>query len=234
MSMKRKHLFILCCLLLLHITTFSQTPTLQDVTNVGNTTTQSISISNENGLSLGVDASTGYTVKSHFIRPLNANYRTIRLDCSTIDGNGGWEFYNSNANQSLMYVKQNGNVGIGIADPHYKLAVNGVITAEKVRVTKTPWADFVFQPGYDLPSLQELETFIKKNKHLPDIPSEEQVKAYGIDVGETQARLLQKIEELTLYLIELNNKVNAQQQLILEQNKELNQLKKKVLIKKNE
>jgi len=63
------------------------------------------------------------------------------------------------------------------------------------------WPDYVFKPHYNLRSLSEVEQYIKTHQHLPDVPSEKEVKANGIDVGETQAILLRKIEELTLYMI---------------------------------
>src|SRR5690606_988496 len=119
--MNRKHSFFLCCLLLSHVFAASQTPGLQQVTDVGSVTTNSISISNGQGISLGVDPASGYTVKNHFIRPFNAQHRTLRFDCSSSDDNGGWEFYNSSINSSLMYVKQSGNVGIGIVNPQSRL-----------------------------------------------------------------------------------------------------------------
>jgi hypothetical protein len=96
-----------------------------------------------------------------------------------------------------------GSLGIGTTTPTYKLSVNGTIGAKEIKVTSSGWSDFVFEPDYDLPSLQEVETFIDQNGHLPDIPSAEEVKANGISLGEIDAKLLQKIEELTLYVIEL-------------------------------
>ena len=106
-------------------------------------------------------------------------------------------------------IDQNGNVGIGTSDPgSFKLAVEGKLGARKVVVTQTvPWPDYVFQPTYQLPSLKEVEAFIKANKHLPGVPSAKEVEEKGLDVGENQALLLKKIEELTLYLIEVNKKV---------------------------
>ncbi len=92
----------------------------------------------------------------------------------------------------------------------YKLAVGGGILTEKVRVATsgtTFWADFVFEPTFKLRPLAELEQFIKANKHLPDIPTTVDVNEEGIDLAETQALLLQKVEELTLYVISQNKKI---------------------------
>ena len=104
-------------------------------------------------------------------------------------------------------------VGIGATIPTgstYKMAVVGGIITEKVRVANngtTFWADFVFDKNYHLRPLSELESFIKINKHLPEIPSTFEVRKNGIDLAETQALLLLKVEELTLYLIEQNKKI---------------------------
>ena len=105
-------------------------------------------------------------------------------------------------------------VGTGVNIPagsYYKMAVSGGIITEKVRVATngTPfWADFVFESDYKLRPLLELSQYIKIHKHLPNIPSTEEVTKNGIDLAETQALLLQKIEELTLYMIEQNKKIN--------------------------
>jgi hypothetical protein len=109
-------------------------------------------------------------------------------------------------------ITANGNVGIGRTPPsEYKLAVDGTIAARRVKVTQETWADFVFEPQYKLPSLSELESYIKANKHLPDVPSAVDVTKDGLDLGEMNKILLQKIEELTLHLID-QNKLNKDQQ----------------------
>lgn len=140
---------------------------------------------------------TGYTwIQSHGTVPLYIN----ELGNNTI--------FNVNA----------GSVGIGTATPDasYKLSVNGKIRAKEIKV-ESSWADFVFEPDYKLRSLSEVEMFIKLNKHLPEIPSAKEVENNGIAVGEMNAKLLQKIEELTLYLIEMKK-----------ENEELKSLKNEV------
>ena len=104
-----------------------------------------------------------------------------------------------------LTVKRDGNVGIGTTAPgDFKLAVEGKIGAREVKVTLASWADYVFNKDYNLMSLASLEAFIKKNHHLPNIPSEQEVKeSGGIELGEMNRKLLEKIEELTLYVIEL-------------------------------
>lgn len=118
----------------------------------------------------------------------------------------------------VMRLNVDGTVGIGTKNTYgYKLAVKGSMAASEIKVLDvSSWADFVFAEDYQLKSLPELESYISKNKHLPDIPSEKQVKEEGISVGEMNAKLLQKIEELTLYVIELNKTVESQQNRISE------------------
>ncbi|TKG91601.1 hypothetical protein EYV94_21490 [Puteibacter caeruleilacunae] len=96
-----------------------------------------------------------------------------------------------------------GKLGIGTRNTgNDKLAVNGSIRAKEIVVDGTDWADFVFAEDYNLMDLDEVAKFINKNGHLPDIPKAETVKEKGILVGEINTKLLQKVEELTLYLIE--------------------------------
>lgn len=107
------------------------------------------------------------------------------------------------ANLTRMTISGNGNVGIGTTTPgDYKLNVWGNIRAHEV-VVNTSGADFVFASEYKLLSLHEVEKFINENKHLPDLASATEMNENGMNISEMQTKLLQKIEELTLYLIEL-------------------------------
>jgi hypothetical protein len=104
-----------------------------------------------------------------------------------------------------------GNVGIGTTSPQHKLSVNGTIGAKEVIVTNTGWADYVFKPDYRLMPLGDVRAYIAKHRRLPEMPSEAEVKETGVSVGEMQAKLLAKIEELTLYVIELDKRDEALQ-----------------------
>ncbi|WP_416336202.1 hypothetical protein [Chishuiella changwenlii] len=105
-------------------------------------------------------------------------------------------------------------------------SIEGKLEAKEIKVTETPTADFVFEEDYNLPTLQTVEKHIKEKKHLPEIASAKEMEKEGVNVGEFQIKLLQKIEELTLYIIE-QNKVNEKQSEQLNQLiEEINQLKK--------
>jgi len=108
--------------------------------------------------------------------------------------------------QPQFVVKANGSVGIGTTSPTEKLSVNGTVLAKKVKVSTEPgtWPDYVFSPEFELRTLQELEAYIKANQHLPEVPSAQEVEANGLDLGDMDATLLKKVEELTLYLIQEN------------------------------
>ncbi|MCK9403724.1 MAG: hypothetical protein M0Q26_10035 [Chitinophagaceae bacterium] len=125
-----------------------------------------------------------------------------------------------------MIIDPNGNIGIGtITTLSEKLSVNGNISAKKLIVTQTGWSDYVFDKDYKLRSIQNLEAFINQNKHLPEVPTAKEVEANGISVGDNQALLLKKIEELTLYMIEMNKSNNQMKAEIKAQAKEIKQLK---------
>lgn len=117
----------------------------------------------------------------------------------------------NSAGQNLMIVKGDGSVGIGTVDTKgYKFAVNGTGIFTRVKVKSySAWPDFVFDHDYELPSLYEVESYIKAHKHLPDIPSASEVEEEGQDLGEMNKKLLQKVEELTLHLIALKKEVDA-------------------------
>jgi hypothetical protein len=109
----------------------------------------------------------------------------------------------------FFVVTAGGKVGINVSNPQNALDVNGTIRAKEVKV-ETGWADFVFHDDYHLKPLSEVNKFIKENKHLPEIPTEAEVKENdGVNLGEMQTKLLQKIEELTLYLIQQQETIEA-------------------------
>lgn len=130
----------------------------------------------------------------------------------------GWKDNNA-IFASALAINDDLNVGIGTITPDSKLAVNGTIHSKEVKVDMNGWSDFVFKKDYDLPTLEEVEKHIAEKGHLENIPSEEEVLKNGINLGEMNSKLLQKIEELTLYLIELE-KAN------ISQSKEIDALKK--------
>ncbi len=104
---------------------------------------------------------------------------------------------------SRLTILSNGNVGVGTTSTNgYKLAVKGSIKAEEI-VIETTWSDFVFEDSYRLRPLQEVESHIAEYGHLPDVPPASMVKSEGLSLGEAQKIMMQKIEELTLYMIDL-------------------------------
>ncbi len=118
-------------------------------------------------------------------------------------------------NKSIFTIKEsNGNV-----------AVQGKLEAKEIKVVLTPTADFVFEKDYNLPSLNYIENYIKKEKHLPEIASAEQMEKNGVNVGEFQIQLLQKIEELTLYIIQQQKLITQQNEKIESQKKEIDNIK---------
>jgi len=221
----------------------SQGQTLESVTSAtgGNYTTKNIWIGmapdasvTENGLNLSgklklISYSTAYTVGTDANQP--TIYRSgTRAGAYPFDNYDNLIFQTGIQNRDILFVTGAtpspkmvvtgaGNVGIGtLTTGTSKLAVEGTIAARRVKVTQAAtWPDFVFEPEYKLPSLAELEVYIKTNKHLPEVPSAAEVAKDGQDVGEMNRVLLQKIEELTLHLIEQEKKIAAQQE-------EINQL----------
>ncbi len=160
-------------------------------------------------------ASTGNII----IRKQATNKVIFSLNNTTGDGNHSFVF-GDDVNRNTLTILNNGRVGIGTSSPDNELAVKGTIHAQKVKVDLNGWSDFVFNKTYKLPTLQEVERHIKEKGHLKDIPSEKEVVKNGIDLGEMNAKLLQKIEELMLYTIQQQKQIENLQ-------KEIKKLRKR-------
>ncbi len=129
----------------------------------------------------------------------NKNYLTLTGDKGI--------YLNPTVNGNVIMNQGGGKVGIGLDNPGEALDVNGKIRAHEVKVCLDQGCDFVFEPDYKLMSLSDLDQFITKNKHLPEVAPAAVMEAEGIDVSEMNALLLQKVEELTLYVIKLNKEI---------------------------
>lgn len=148
------------------------------------------------------------------------------LNCGVIFNKGattgGYLTFLTNNGSEKMRLDADGNLIVGATTNNgFKLAVAGTIGAKKLTITQSGWADYVFNSNYKLPSLAEVEAHIQANHKLPDIPSEKEISDKGLDVAEMQKLQMQKIEELTLYLIE-EHKANQKLQ------QEVEELKKKL------
>jgi len=124
------------------------------------------------------------------------------------NGSIAFSVYNSGTSGSpvsgtgvAMTLANNGNLGIGIANPLNKLDVNGTIHSKSVLIDLNGWSDYVFRKDYKLPDLNKVKTYIDQHQHLPEVPSEAEMVKTGLDVSEANRLLLKKVEELTLYII---------------------------------
>ena len=155
----------------------------------------------------------------------NLSNAWIRMDGTYIDPNEYYaseDFYIGTLNEKPIYLGTNGTtrltmnpsgrVGIGTSNTPEQLTVNGGVLAEEVTVKLAAnWPDYVFADGYDLPELSEVRAFIDVNGHLEGMPAASQVERDGVRLGQTQAALLEKIEELTLYAIDQDEQIRDQQ-----------------------
>lgn len=150
------------------------------------------------------NTSTQYAGSLNFIAGYNGNGGAIAQSFQTRDSNGNWV--------RDFTIFQNHNVLIGFqsptTQPNYRLAVDGQLVAKSVFVTApATWADFVFAPAYRPMPLEELEQYLLAHRHLPNVPSAQEVETKGYDLAEMNTKLLQAVEELTLHVIELRKEV---------------------------
>ena len=145
------------------------------------------------------------------------SWRYLLDSKSDVESSGNLKIQ-GNSNSYIL----NGNVGIGTTNPTSKLTVAGNINSREVKVTVDAGADFVFENNYNLPSLDAVDQYIKENKHLPEIASAEEMKKDGINLSEMNIKLLQKIEEMTLYMIEMKKENENQNEKIISLEKKLN------------
>ena len=158
------------------------------------------------------------TLKYHIrLHHLNNRGNIVRIEVKTLHSVKTQDFllsdrYYYDSELQKAHVHYTESLCIGTTDPgSFKLAVEGKIGAREVIVTDAnPWPDYVFENDYKLPSLKDLKNHIQSKKHLPDIPDAEHIKENGISIGEMQVKLLKKIEELTLYIIDQNNHIEYQ------------------------
>ncbi|BBM86133.1 hypothetical protein [Candidatus Uabimicrobium amorphum] len=174
---------------------------------------------------LHVNATSQYGLPSGITSETTGNLNTSDEYLSSLfkakfsgESKSGFAFSVVDSKNVMKYgVDSEGKAGFGCKPlPGFQLAVNGGVKAREVEISIEGWPDFVFDEGYELASLAQVEKQIKQNRHLPDIPSEAEVKKNGISIGKMQAKLLQKIEELTLYTIDQEKRISTQNQQIKE------------------
>jgi hypothetical protein len=233
-----KYQIALFALLLVCRVSFAQTNTFPSTGNVGIGALSpgaKLSFNNLNDGSNGPDGITWYNVsplaygihrtEGAWVAP---NYQQLRISFDTgIIMDPGAEY-----GKSYVDIKggglrvTTGNIGIGTIDTKgYRLAIAGSMIAESIKVKlQGSWPDFVFAKKYQLPSLQLIARQIRDLGHLPGIPSEAEVKANGIDLGKMNVALLQKVEELTLHLIEKDKELTLERKRNQDQERRLKKL----------
>ncbi len=145
-----------------------------------------------------------FSLEHRFYGQLNSSIDFYRGGNTT----GGHIRFTTSNGTERMRIDNQGRVGIGTDSAAHKLEVNGTIRAKEIIVEALPWPDYVFEDGYALPSLEETRQHILQHKRLPGMPSAEDVAEKGLTVGENQRLLLQKIEELTLHVIALEERLD--------------------------
>lgn len=197
-----KNVFIL--LLLSLAFSFNVQAQWQNGTNIYNTNSGNVGIGTSSpSYKLEVLGTWAFRQDGYFYNSAAYAYESSTdqyLHFKTYQGKG---YLGMNSSNSLVLQSNGGNVGIGTANPDHKLDVKGTIHALEVKVDVSVPADYVFEENYYLTPLEEVETFIKENHHLPGIPSAKEIRETGWELGVMSNKLLEKVEELTLYVIEL-------------------------------
>ncbi|CAH0277535.1 MULTISPECIES: hypothetical protein [unclassified Pedobacter] len=158
----------------------------------------------------------------------------IRLMANIDNGGPGLQFqyakskssYEALEYQTAMFLDLNGQIGIGTLTPREKLSVNGNIRAKEIKVESANWPDYVFEEGYNLGTLKGLESYIKTNKHLPGMPTTKEIVNNGLELGEMVRLQQEKIEELTLHLIEKEKAIEKEALAMKVQQAQIEGLKK--------
>ena len=226
--------YVLLAIMSILLTGFSQAQWTTSGTHIYNTNTGYVAVGNTAPTSL-LDVAKAITEPTISVRNLGSNGGATYRMYDQVSG-ADWKFkavstgafkirdnawamdvvqIEANSSPNMIYINAAGNLGIGTTTPAEKLSVNGNIKCKQVEVTLSGWSDFVFDEDYSLMPLAELESYISRNNHLPDVPSAEEVMTRGNNLGEMDAILLQKIEELTLYVIELKKENEQLKQLLV-------------------
>lgn len=158
----------------------------------------------------------------------SSNRMVFRMVNTDTESGGGT---NSNRNEVLTLHGNGSGGGISVGSSNlplgYQLSVDGKILAEEIQIKLSQsWPDYVFAEDYQLRPLSELAEYIQKNKHLPDVPAQEEVAEQGISLGTMNVKLLQKVEELTLYLLEQNKQMLVQSERIDDLTQQVQELQK--------
>ncbi|WP_422861149.1 fibronectin type III domain-containing protein [Flagellimonas sp. W118] len=210
-----------------------------------NAATDNVGVTGYNVYQDGTSVATNISSTSHQVTGLTAsttyNFTVTALDAAgnqsiasnavsvTTDASSGGGSGSSVWSESNSVASYTGDVAIGTSSvpTGYKMAIDGKLITEEVKVQLSGnWPDYVFEEGYDLPTLEEIQKHIKEKGHLPNIPSAEEVKVNGFELGEMDKLLLEKIEELTLHTIEQQKLLNEQQEQIQNLREEVSKLKK--------
>jgi hypothetical protein len=131
----------------------------------------------------------------------------VEYHAGVLGGGSAYHAFYTDTTEKVR-ITNAGYVGIGTTMPNYPLSVNGVIQAKEI-IVNTGWSDYVFDASYRLAPLTEVAAYVDANHHLPGIPSSSEVAEKGIGVGEIESKLLAKIEELTLHMIEADRENRA-------------------------